>query len=139
MDKSTTFQFVTRCCILTLGAGLMLPDIPWLRPLGLLIIVAAERLPGGGMFQTESPRLNKIVFWLMVPNRLNHRFSNRRACRWVGRARLANGLRVGKPAIRQTWKSAVRRNCLVPAVGFDNHEMPIRCRSCRRTRKWALA
>ena len=68
-------------------------------------------------------------------NRLNRRFSSRRAGPWAGRARLANGLRVGKPAIQQAWKPAVRKNRLVPAVGFENHEMPIRCRICHCTPK----
>jgi hypothetical protein len=67
------------------------------------------------------------------PTKLSRQSRNRRVCQGVGSARLANGLRVGKPAIRQTWKSAVRRNRLVPAVGFGNQEMPTRCRTGRRT------
>jgi hypothetical protein len=43
------------------------------------------------------------------PNPLDRPFSNRRVCLRAGRARLTNGLRVGKPAIRQTGKSAVRK------------------------------
>jgi len=54
--------------------------------------------------------------------------ANRRACPWIGRARLAIGLRVGKPAIQQAWKPAVRKNRLVPAAGFENPKMPIKCR-----------
>ncbi len=62
------------------------------------------------------------------PNRPDRRFPGRGVGPWVGRIWLADGLRVGKPAIQQTGKSAVRRNRLVPAVGFENPEMPIRCR-----------
>jgi hypothetical protein len=69
------------------------------------------------------------------PNRLYRRFPNRLACPWVGRVRLAVGLRVGKPAIPQTWKSAVRKNRLVRAVGCENQEMPVRCRIGRRNPK----
>jgi hypothetical protein len=71
------------------------------------------------------------------PNRPDRRFPNRRACPRAGRANSSDGLRVGKPAIRQTWKSAVRKNRLVPADGFENHEMPIRCRGqCRSAGAW---
>jgi len=42
MTVRTSEQFALRCCGLTLGIGLMLPDISWLRPLGLLVVVAAD-------------------------------------------------------------------------------------------------
>ena len=40
----TSEQFALRCCVVTLGVGLMLPEISWLRPLGLLVLTAGTML-----------------------------------------------------------------------------------------------
>ena len=40
MNNRLTECFVLRSCSATLGIGLMLPNIDWLRPLGLLIVIA---------------------------------------------------------------------------------------------------
>jgi len=44
----------------------MLPNIPWLRPLGLLVVIAAERLPGGEMTDSKPSRYNTILFLIMA-------------------------------------------------------------------------
>jgi hypothetical protein len=66
MDTSTPVQFALRCCVLTLGIGLMLPDISWLRPLGLLVVIIAGYLPGGEVKNPKRSRFYVLLALIMA-------------------------------------------------------------------------
>jgi len=66
MNTSSPFQFALRCCVFTVGVGLMLPQIPWLLPLGLLVVIAAGYMPGGDMKTPKFSRLFTLLVLIMA-------------------------------------------------------------------------
>lgn len=90
MKKASASEFALRWCVFTLGVGLMLPEVPWLRPLGLLVVFAAGYLPGQELMPPKFPRffvllgliMAQVVMGIMDSDRAEQRHFRPHA-RWV--------------------------------------------------------